>query len=120
MNELIPEPSDLGGFVSAAVLLGLLVLCYFFGIWSRHYVLPARDGMKVRQQLVAGVPVALITMGIHAKSAAVTLTDPSDFAMMFGYAIIFGMLSRESLARILQGAQGNLAAPAPAGAANPV
>jgi hypothetical protein len=45
-----------------------------------------------------------MTMGIYAKSAFAQLSDDNlafDGPVIVGYAIIFGMLSRETLERLL-------------------
>jgi hypothetical protein len=85
--------------------LVLLVSLYFFGVWSRSYVMPSENDIPVRKQLVAAIPVGLLTMGVYAKSAFQGLSADSlayDGAVMAGYAIIFGMLSRETLDRLLK------------------
>lgn len=103
------EPSDL--LYHATSLAGILVLMlfFFFGVWMRSYVMPTDRSPPIRKQMVAAVPVAFITMGIYAKSAFAALTVNSstmtfDLCLMLGYAIIFGMLSRETLDRLLSGA----------------
>jgi hypothetical protein len=85
--------------------LAFLVGLYFFGVWSRSYVMPSDNDIPVKKQLVAAIPVGLLTMGVYAKSAFATLSADSlayDGAVMAGYAIIFGMLSRETLDRLLK------------------
>lgn len=84
-----------------------LVALYFFGVWSRSYILPSKNDLSLSRQLVAAIPVGLLTMGVYARSAfeAVAL-KPDDLAfdvtVMAGYAIVFGMLSRETLERMLK------------------
>jgi hypothetical protein len=62
----------------------------------------------LRKQFVASIPAGLLTMGPYAKSAFPALSQshaniPFDGAVMAGYAIIVGMLSRETRERLLQG-----------------
>jgi hypothetical protein len=88
-------------------VVGLLFLVglYFFGVWSRSYIMPSESDLPVMKQLVAAIPVGLLTMGLYAKSAFQNLSADSlafDGAVMAGYAIIFGMLSRETLERLLK------------------
>jgi hypothetical protein len=100
------EPSNAIYFASTAAGLSVLIALYFFGVWSRSYVLPAQNDLPIRKQLIVAVPVGLITMGLYAKTAFPALLQQTqtmafDGAVMAGYAIMFGMLSRESLDRIL-------------------
>ena len=99
------ESIDWGIFAYSTVELFILIACYNFGIWARTYVFPAETTLTITRQLVAGLPVSLITMGVYAKNAAGKMETPFDFAIAFGYAMVLGMLSRESLARLLQGAK---------------
>ena len=69
MNELLPEPSILPVLITNVLGLLILMLLYFFGVWSRSYILPADTGMSVKRQLVAAVPIGFVTMGLYAKSA---------------------------------------------------
>jgi hypothetical protein len=89
--------------VSVAGVLCLVGL-YFFGVWSRSYIMPSANDLPIAKQLVAAIPVGLMTMGIYAKSAFAQLSDDNlafDGPVIVGYAIIFGMLSRETLERLL-------------------
>ena len=99
----MPVHIDWNIFAYSGVMLSMLVGCYFFGIWARNYVFPAKTTLTIRQQLVVGLPISLITMGIYAKDAVGKMQDPFDFAIAFGYAMLLGMLSRESLTRLFQG-----------------
>jgi hypothetical protein len=104
------EPSNAIYYATTVVGLLFLITLYFFGVWSRTYVMPAANHPPVGRQLVAAVPVGLVTMGLYAKSAFPALmvgpeTVAFDVAVMAGYAIIFGMLSRESLDRLLHSVQ---------------
>ena len=100
------EPPDYIYILGTLICLAILVGLYFFGVWLRSYVLPSRTPLPLKKQLLASIPVGLLTMGVYAKSAlpALALTPNTlafDGAIMAGYAIIFGMLSRESLERLL-------------------
>lgn len=102
------EPSDALYYITATVALAVLIGLYFFGVWSGSYVMPTPHELSLRKQLVAAIPVGLVTMGAYAKSAFPALTQshaniPFDAAVMGGYAIFLGMLSRETLERLLQG-----------------
>jgi|SRR5215813_14631901 len=99
---------DWGIFAYSTVVLSILIAWYIFGIWARTYVFPAETTLTITQQLVAGLPVALITMGIYAKNAIGQMENPFDFAIAFGYAMVLGMLSRESLTRFFEGTKGSV------------
>ena len=103
---IISEPAGLSAHANSALGLGILVALYFFGIWSRSYVLPSKTKLPVTKQLIGGIPVGLLTMGMYAKTTFPGLTIATtdlvpNLAIMAGYAIIFGMLSRESLEKLL-------------------
>jgi hypothetical protein len=108
------ESPDILYYVSSSTALVILIGLYLFGVWSRSYVMPIPSELPWRKQLVAAIPVGLLTMGAYAKSALPALAQshaniPFDAAVMAGYAIVFGMLSRESLERLLQVAGSPLA-----------
>jgi hypothetical protein len=108
------ESSDVIYYVSSSVGLVGLIGLYLFGVWSRSYIMPVANELPLRKQLVAAVPVGLFTMGAYAKSALPALAQshaniPFDVAVMAGYAIVFGMLSRETLERLIQVATPQLA-----------
>lgn len=91
---------------TTALSVAVLVALYFFGVWSRTYIMPVPRGLSLRRQLVASVPVGFVTMGLYARSAfPAMMEDPANLvfnvAVTMGYAIIFGMLSRETLERML-------------------
>jgi hypothetical protein len=109
----VPEPSDLNLELLISNLVALLILftLYLFGVWSRSYILPADSTVPLRRQFVAAIPIGLLTMGGYAKSAlpGIHFNDGSgvfDFAIMLGYAIFLGMISRESLDRLIESAKG--------------
>lgn len=92
--------------ITVAGILALVAL-YFFGVWSRSYIFPSKGDLPLKKQLVAAIPVGLVTMGIYARSAFEMLAlKPENLAfdvtVMAGYAIVFGMLSRETLERLLK------------------
>src|SRR5260221_8695179 len=89
-------------------LLGLMGL-YTFGVWLRTYVFPTGRDCSLKRQLLASIPIGLVTMAGYAKTALPSVSvDPNsavfDISLIAGYAIIFGMLSRDVLERVLQGA----------------
>jgi hypothetical protein len=102
-----PEPFfGLGLALSKGLALAGLIGLYFLGVWIRNYVLPADPTFPIKRQLAAALPVGFITMGAYAKSALPPLfasdSDVSaDIAIMIGYAIIFGMMSREALEKLM-------------------
>ena len=111
MSQVLPEPTILPILITNVLGLLLLMMLYFFGVWSRSYILPADRGLSIKRQLVAAVPVGFITMGLYAKTAFPGIhiegTGVFDLAIMMGYAIFLGMLSRESLEKILGEAKTN-------------
>ncbi len=95
-------PLLLTNFLAVCVLIGF----YFFGVWSRNFVFPADKNLSWGKQLVAAIPVGFITMGVYAKSALPPLTHGTgdaafDVFVTLGYAIVLGMMSRETLEKIL-------------------
>lgn len=93
-----------------------LVAIYFFGVWLRTYVIPAQGDMPVSKQLLASIPVGLLTMTAYAKTSFPALAHagtniPYDVMTMLASAMIFGMLSRESLDRLLKGTTAGVVLP---------
>jgi hypothetical protein len=104
-----PSPPSPDWVYHAMTLAGILalVMLYFFGVWSRSYVFPSKGDLPLKKQVVAAIPVGLVTMSIYARSAFEMLVlKPENLAfdvtVMAGYAIVFGMLSRETLERLLK------------------
>jgi len=107
MLHELHEPANWTYHLTTVMGLTLLVSFYIFGVWSRSYIVPTSDQLSVRKQLVAAVPIGFVTMGVYAKSAfgeMIRVPEQIEFDLViaFGYAIIFGMLSRESLERMLK------------------
>ncbi|HLH94122.1 MAG TPA: hypothetical protein VKW08_03300 [Xanthobacteraceae bacterium] len=103
---IIPEPSFAVLLTHGLALIGLIVL-YFFGVWLRTYVLPADPKWPLRRQLAAAIPVGFVTMGLYGKTAIPPLFVGNadvfaDVAVMVGYTIIFGMMSREALEKLIK------------------
>lgn len=101
------EPTEFGVHAMTALAVAGLIFLFNFGIWSRSFILPTPDKMPIRKQLVAGVPSGLITMGFFGKAAlpGLVLASPYlvfDVIIVMGNAIIFGMMSRETLDRLLK------------------
>jgi len=92
-------------FIAILVLMGL----YAFGVWLRSFVFPTGNGLPLKRQLLASIPVGLITMAGYAKTAlpSVNFSDPStaafDLCLIAGYTMVFGMLSREALEGLFSG-----------------
>lgn len=117
---IMQEPASYVAHINSAIGLLLLICLYFFGVWSRSYVMPSKKKLPFSKQLVAAIPVGLLTMAMYAETSFPSLTIESEnlvtnLAKMAAYAIIFGMLSRESLEKLLDEKSGILAKP-PAGA----
>ena len=101
------EQPDWGIHVFAGISILALMFLYNVGIWSRSYLLPVASGNTIAAQLIVGLPVGLLTMGLYGKTAIPGLDFGSpnmlfDGAIVAGNAIIFGMLSRESLDKLLK------------------
>ncbi len=95
--------------IASVLFMLALVGLFYFGVWSRSFLYPANITIPLRRQLVAAVPVGLITMAVYAKTVLPGITsgddDATDYALIAGYAIIYGMLSRETLDRMLANAK---------------
>lgn len=90
---------------TAVFILGLIAL-FNFGIWLRSYVYPPTMRMRMGVQLAAGVPVGLLLMGMYGRTVYSGLDWESanllfDGALVCGNIILFGMMSRESLDKII-------------------
>jgi len=110
------EPPDWTYHATTFAAILILVAIYFFGVWLRTYVIPAQGDMPVSKQLLASIPVGLLTMTAYAKTSFPALAHagsniPYDVMTMLASAMIFGMLSRESLDRLLKGATAGAALP---------
>lgn len=107
MTAPAPEPHDYVFHATTLAGLAALICLYIFGVWLRSYILPTPNDIPIRRQLLASFPVGCITIALYAKSAFPALTIASeslvfDVFVMAGYVMIFGMLSRESLERLLK------------------
>ena len=91
---------------SIAIFLSLCV-AFILGVWIRNYVFAVRTS-SFKKNLVASVPVGLITIGVYSGTAFTSMNASiSDFSISVGYIIVFGMLSRESLDRLVRGVGGS-------------
>jgi hypothetical protein len=105
--NVLPEPFAFALTVTKGLaVLGLIVL-YLIGVWLRNFVLPADATLPLKRQLGAAVPVAFLTMGAYAKTALPPLFTGGgdvfpDVAIMIGYAIFLGMMSREALEKLMK------------------
>lgn len=96
----------MGIISSATILLALLVLLYVAGVWVRSYVMPPGGAAPFRKELLAAVPLGVVVMSIYARNTFPALEGTSeravgiyDYAYAFGYAVVMGMISRETLDR---------------------
>jgi hypothetical protein len=101
------EPAAWESHVSSGLFILAMISCYSFGIWSRSFVLPANPPTPFKTQLIAGVPMGLLVASMFGKAAydGLSVASPHllfDGAYIAGQMIILGMLSRESLDRILR------------------
>lgn len=118
--------SELSTIVANIAGVTILIVCYVFGVWLRNYIYPTDSTTPLKRQLMAAIPIGLVTMGVYAKTSFPGLDYSHDgvfdTAIMFGYAVVFGMLSRESLEKMLSAAGRNnapAAAPPPNAVAAP-
>jgi len=112
--------SETSTIVANVAGVTVLIACYVFGVWLRNYIYPTDSTTPLKRQLMAAIPIGLVTMGVYAKTSFPGLDYSQDgvfdTAIMFGYAVVFGMLSRESLEKMLSVAGRNnapAAAPPP-------
>lgn len=103
-----PETPSLLAWLLTPIGIILLMSLYAFGVWLRSYVLRTNKDWPIKQQLLASVPVGLITMALYGKTTLPSLDFGSpnvsfDICLIAGYTIIFGMMSREALERFLSG-----------------
>jgi|GEM_PF-2626436 len=114
--------SELSTIVANIAGVTVLIFCYVFGVWLRNYIYPTDSTTPLKRQLMAAIPIGLVTMGVYAKTSFPGLDYSHDgvfdTAIMFGYAVVFGMLSRESLEKMLSAAGRNVSA-APTNGAQP-
>jgi len=100
--------SELSTIVANIAGVTILIVCYVFGVWLRNYIYPTDSTTPLKRQLMAAIPIGLVTMGVYAKTSFPGLDYSHDgvfdTAIMFGYAVVFGMLSRESLEKMLSAA----------------
>ncbi len=96
----------MGIISSASVLLALLVALYVAGVWVRSYLMPPADAAPLGKELLAAIPLGLVVMSIYARNTFPALeglsgnaTGVYDYGYAFGYAVIMGMISRETLDR---------------------
>jgi hypothetical protein len=106
--------SELSTIVANIAGVTILIVCYVFGVWLRNYIYPTDSTTPLKRQLMAAIPIGLVTMGVYAKTSFPGLDYSHDgvfdTAIMFGYAVVFGMLSRESLEKMLSAAGRNVPA----------
>jgi len=89
-----------------ALFITALIGLFNFGILLRSYVYPPQMRMGMGVQLAAGVPVGLLLMGVYGRTVYSGLDWTSadllfDGALVCGNIILFGMMSRESLDKLI-------------------
>lgn len=101
------SPVPLENFSQSVILILVLILLYYFGIWSRRIVFPTHVDLTLFQQLVVGVPTSCFVVGAFAKGVEQDLltsaSHPADWLHAIGTVIVFGMLSRESMEKLMKG-----------------
>ena len=115
--QTVAVHSELSTIVANIAGVTVLIFCYVFGVWLRNYIYPTDSTTPLKRQLMAAIPIGLVTMGVYAKTSFpgldYTHDGVFDTAIMFGYAVVFGMLSRESLEKMLSAGGRNATAAAP-------
>jgi len=115
--QTVAVHSELSTIVANIAGVTVLIFCYVFGVWLRNYIYPTDSTTPLKRQLMAAIPIGLVTMGVYAKTSFpgldYTHDGVFDTAIMFGYAVVFGMLSRESLEKMLSAGGRNAPAAAP-------
>ncbi len=116
------EPPNWTYYAYCLVIVMVLVGSYFFGVWLRSHVWKGDTALSFGKQLLMAVPVGLITMVIYARSVVYAMlqspeTIVFDAVLAVGNAIIFGMLSRESLGTDIQRREPNIIGTCRTGAA---
>ena len=100
---------------------GVLLGGYVFGVWIRKYILPTGSPSPLWRELLLAIPAGFVVLGGYAKiTVPAVFADQSgsgvfDGAIAIGYAIFFGMLSRETLGKMLAGFGKNMPAVGPGG-----
>jgi hypothetical protein len=115
-----PESADWMIHINSAVFISLLIAFYNFGIWSRTYIFPADAANPLKVQLLAGIPVGFMLMGFYGKTAYASIDAKSanllfDSAVIVANMIVFGMLSRETLDKMIDEGRERLRRPDPPG-----
>ena len=100
------EPSNFSYHIGSALCIAALLALYLIGVCLRSYVARSSADVSFRHVLL-GVPAGIVTMVPYARSSydGLQLSSSSlsfDIAIMIGYAMIFGMMSRETIDRMAQ------------------
>lgn len=117
-GAVVPESSDLGIHIAAGLGILVMMILYNVGILSRSVIFPTGNDMPIIRQLIAGIPVGLITTGFYGKTAFLALDDSSaamlfDASIIGGNVILLGMLSRETLEKMIKTGSPAMTLPAP-------
>lgn len=117
MTPNVAVHSEFGTIIANVAAVTVLISCYVFGVWLRNYIYPTDSTTPLKRQLMAAIPIGLVTMGLYAKTSLPGLDYAHDgvfdSVIMLGYAVVFGMLSRESLEKMLSAGGRDTTVPAP-------
>jgi hypothetical protein len=75
-------------------------LAYFFGIFVRYRVMPSPTSPPLKDQMLLGVPMALLI--VSPMLAGIDYTKTSAFLTVVGYIMFHGMALQESASRKLK------------------
>ena len=116
--QVVAETPDWGIHLASGLAILVMMVLYNVGILSRSVIFPTGVRMPIGRQLAAGIPVGLVTTGFYGKTAIMAL-DFSSSGMLFdasvigGNVILLGMLSRETLEKMLKSGSPAMTLPTP-------
>ena len=61
--------SEISTIVANVAGVTVLIACYVFGVWLRNYIYPTDSTTPLKRQLMAAIPIGLVTMGVYAKTS---------------------------------------------------
>ncbi len=105
--EVIAEAPDWGIHLASGLSILVMMILYNVGILSRSIIFPSDTKLPVGLQLAAGLPVSLFTIGFYGKTAIMALNFASsdmlfDASVIGGNVILLGMMSRETLDKMVK------------------
>jgi hypothetical protein len=105
MSVPAPEPSNWVYYLTSTALLISMLGCYEFGVWLRAIFDPPESQISFRNMMLGTFPLAVLTVAWYGPYALDNLEKAKHVvfagAGMFGYVIFMGMLSLDTLDRIL-------------------